>query len=122
MLLQVLGSNVTELALQLVLVVLGVGNTPVDAILVEYCGGGCSWEGGKVMHCQQVMVLAAPILPAVPQSPHWGLGMLVLPYCHGVKARVPPLVAAVACVTHRLPSCHQPLPGLCSRASEWHGM
>lgn len=47
MLLQVLGSNVTELALQLVLVLLGVGNTVVDAILVECCGGGCSWEGGR---------------------------------------------------------------------------
>lgn len=47
MLLQVLGSNVTELALQLVLVLLGVGNTLVDAILVECCGGGCSWEEGR---------------------------------------------------------------------------
>lgn len=47
-LLQVLGSNVTELALQLVLVLLlRVGNTLVDAILVECCGGGCSWEGGR---------------------------------------------------------------------------
>lgn len=60
--------------------------------------------------CQQVMVLNALILPVVPQSPPWRLGMLVLPNCHGVEARVLPL-AAVACVTGRLPSCHQPLPG-----------
>lgn len=45
--LQVLGSNVAELALELVLVLLGVGNTVVDAVLVECCGGGCSWEGAR---------------------------------------------------------------------------
>lgn len=99
MLLQVLGSNVTELALQLVVVLRGVGNTVVDAILVECCGGGCSWEGGKVMCCQQVMVLNALILPVVPQSPRWDLEMLVLPDCHGMKASVLPL-AAVAYVCH----------------------
>lgn len=48
MLLQVLDSNVTELALQLVLVLLGEQKKKlVDAILVKYCGRGCSWEGGR---------------------------------------------------------------------------
>lgn len=38
---------------------------------------------GKVTCCQQVMVLNALILLAVPQSPQWGLGMLVLPTAMG---------------------------------------
>lgn len=35
--------------------------------------------------CQQVMVLNALILPVVPQSPPWGLGVLVLPNYQGVE-------------------------------------
>lgn len=48
MLLQVLDSDVTELALQFVLVLLGVEKTtPVGALPVKCCGGGGRWKGGR---------------------------------------------------------------------------
>lgn len=69
MLLQVLDSNVTELALQLVLVLLGVGKALVDAILVKGCGRlqlGRKEEGGVL---SAGTVLAAFIPTTVLQYP-----------------------------------------------------
>lgn len=79
-------------------------------------------EEGDMLPASRLWVLNALILPVSPSVPSLGSGNAGAPKLPWGEGKHPASGSSDLCVSHTgLPSCHLPLPGLCSWASKWQG-